>query len=169
MTDPLKSPLASKTVQSSRVTLSQLMLPVQANLRGDVHGGWIMKLVDEAGALSAMRHAQCRVVTIAIDQMAFHKPIRIGDLVILHAEVTYVGKTSIETRVQVLAENPITGERTYTNTAYLVYVALDEQGHPVPVPKLIAETDTEKKRMSEGEKRQIYRLSQRKSSEEQHL
>lgn len=167
MSDPLKSPLGQKTVQSSRVTLSQLMLPVQANLRGDVHGGWIMKLVDEAGALSAMRHAQCRVVTIAIDQMAFHKPIRIGDLVILNAEVTYVGHTSMETRVQVLAENPISGERTYTNTAYLVYVALDEQGHPIPVPKLIAETDTEKKRMSDGEKRQAYRLSQRKISEKQ--
>ena len=167
MSDTLKSPLGSKTVETSRVTLSQLMLPSQANLRGDVHGGWIMKLVDEAGALSAMRHAQCRVVTIAIDQMAFRKPIRIGDLVILNAEVTYVGHTSIETRVQVIAENPISGERTYTNTAYLVYVALDEQGHPVPVPRLIAVSDTEKKRMSEGEKRQAYRLSQRKISGEQ--
>ena len=143
------------------------MLPGQANLRGDVHGGWIMKLVDEAGALSAMRHAQCRVVTIAIDQMAFHKPIRIGDLVILNAEVSYVGRTSIETRVEVLAENPINGERTYTNTAYLVYVALDEEGRPKTVPRLTAQTDTEKKRMLEGEKRQAYRLSQRKISEEQ--
>jgi len=165
----LKTPLGSKTVQSSRVTLSQLMLPGQANLRGDVHGGWIMKLVDEAGALSAMRHAQCRVVTIAIDQMAFHKPIRIGDLVILNAEVTSVGNTSMETRVQVLAENPISGERTYTNTAYLVYVALDKQGRPIPVPGLIAESDVEKKRMSEGKKRQEYRLSQRNLSEEQPL
>ncbi|MGB2896810.1 MAG: acyl-CoA thioesterase [Anaerolineales bacterium] len=169
MSNTLNSPLDSKTGQFSRVTLSQLMLPGQANLRGDVHGGWIMKLVDEAGALSAMRHAQCRVVTIAIDQMAFHKPIRIGDLVILNAEVTYVGHTSMETRVQVLAENPISGERTYTNTAYLVYVALDEQGRPIPVPELIAESETEKRRMSEGKKRQEYRLSQRKISEEQRL
>jgi len=167
LSDPLKAPPELKTVQSSRVTLSQLMLPVQANLHGDVHGGWIMKLVDEAGALSAMRHAQCRVVTIAIDQMAFHKPIRIGDLVILNAEVTYVGHTSMETRVQVLAENPISGERTYTNNAYLVYVALDEQGNPTPVPKLIAETDAEKKRMIDGEARQAYRLSQWKNSEKQ--
>ena len=169
MSNTLNSHLDSKTVQFSQVTLSQLMLPGQANLRGDVHGGWIMKLVDEAGALSAMRHAQCRVVTIAIDQMAFHKPIRIGDLVILNAEVTYVGHTSMETRVQVLAENPISGERTYTNTAYLVYVALDEDGRPIPVPGLIAESETEKRRMSEGKKRQEYRLSQRKISEEQRL
>ncbi len=169
MSNTVNSHLDSKTVQFSRITLSQLMLPGQANLRGDVHGGWIMKLVDEAGALSAMRHAQCRVVTIAIDQMAFHKPIRIGDLVILNAEVTYVGHKSMETTVQVLAENPISGERTYTNTAYLVYVALDEQGQPTSVPGLIAESETEKRRMAEGKKRQEYRLSQRKISEEQRL
>jgi acyl-CoA hydrolase len=143
------------------------MLPSQANLRGDVHGGWIMKLVDEAGALSAMRHAQCRVVTIAIDQMTFDQPIRIGDLVILNAEVTYVGHTSIETRVQVIAENPVTGEQTYTNTAYLVYVALDEDGRPTQVPGLLTETEAQKQRMAEGKKRQAYRLSQRKISEEQ--
>ena len=143
------------------------MMPSQANYRGDVHGGWIMKLVDEAGALSAMRHAKCRVVTITIDQMAFHKPIRIGDLVILNAEVTYVGHSSMETRVQVIAENPISGEQTYTNTAYLVYVALDEQDHPTAVPGLIVETEAEKRRMSEGKKRQAYRLSQRKLTEEQ--
>ena len=142
------------------------MMPSQANYRGDVHGGWIMKLVDEAGALSAMRHAKCRVVTIAIDQMAFHKPIRIGDLVILNAEVTYVGHSSMETRVQVIAENPISGEKTYTNTAYLVYVALDEKGRPTSVPSLIAETETQKTRMAEGKKRQAYRLSQRYLTEE---
>lgn len=143
------------------------MMPGQANVSGDVHGGWIMKLVDETGALSAMRHAQCRVVTIAIDQMDFHKPIRIGDLVILNAEVTYVGNTSMETRVQVIAEDPISGEQTYTNTAYLVYVALNEQGRPTAVPNLIAETEAEKRRMSAGKKRQAYRLSQRKLTEEQ--
>jgi uncharacterized protein (TIGR00369 family) len=137
------------------------MQPEHANLRGDVHGGWVAKLVDEAGALAAMRHAQCRVVTVAIDQMQFHEPIRIGDLVILEAEVTYVGRTSIEARVKVIAENPISGERMQTNTAYLVYVALDDERNPVPVPRLIAESDTERERMVAGERRQSYRRKHR--------
>lgn len=155
------APAPAKPVAASRVTLSQLMQPEHANLRGDVHGGWIMKLVDEAGALAAMRHAQARVVTVAIDQMRFHEPIRIGDLVMLHAEVTYVGRTSLESRVQVIAENPVTGERSHTNTAYLVYVALDEAGQPFPVPPLRAETDVERRRMEAGKERQAYRLGQR--------
>jgi uncharacterized protein (TIGR00369 family) len=152
---------AGKPVRASRVGLSQLMQLQHANLSGNVHGGWIMKLVDEAGALAAMRHSQSRVVTIAIDQMQFYKPIRIGDLVTLESEVTYVGNTSMETRVSVKAEKPITGERTYTNTAYLVYVALDENDKPTPVPRLIPETEVEKKRMEEGHRRQMRRLSQR--------
>lgn len=151
----------AKSVNASRITLTQLMQPEHANLRGDVHGGWILKLVDEAGALAAMRHAQCRVVTVAVDQMHFHEPIRIGDLVIINAEVTYVGRTSIETRVQVLAENPISSERTHTNTAYVVYVALDEQGRPQPIPKLVAETELEKQRMTAGEERQALRLARK--------
>ena len=152
---------AGKAVAASRVTLSQLMQPEHANLRGDVHGGWIMKLVDEAGALAAMRHAQSRVVTVAIDQVRFHEPIRIGDLVVLQAEVTYVGRTSLETRVEVVAENPVTGERTHTNSGYLVYVALDESGRPQAVPPLVAETDAEQRRMDAGRERQALRLAQR--------
>jgi uncharacterized protein (TIGR00369 family) len=138
------------------------MQPEHANLRGDVHGGWIMKLVDEAGALAAMRHAQARVVTVAIDQMTFHEPIRIGDLVVLQAEVTYVGRTSIETRVQVIAENPVTGERTHTNSAYLVYVALDEAGRPTAVPAVQAESEDERRRLEAGKARQAARLAQRR-------
>lgn len=153
-----------KPAQNSCVTLSQLMQPEHANLRGDVHGGWIMKLADEAGALAAMRHSQQRVVTVAIDQMMFHEPIRIGDLVTLEAIVTFAGRTSMETRVQVIAENPITGKRSHTNTAYLVYVALDESGKPVPVPGLIAESELEKERMQAAAKRQAYRLSQRETA-----
>ena len=140
------------------------MQPEHANLRGDVHGGWIMKLADEAGALAAMRHSQQRVVTVAIDQMMFHEPIRIGDLVTLEAIVTFAGRTSMETRVQVIAENPVTGKRSHTNTAYLVYVALDESGTPVPVPGLNAESELEKERMQAAEKRQAYRLSQRETA-----
>ena len=149
---------APKPIRASRVTISQLMHPEHANLLGNVHGGWIMKLVDEAGALACMRHAQKKVVTVAIDSMTFREPIRIGDLIILNAEVTFTGRTSMEVEVQVLAENPVTGERTHTNTAYLVYVALDDEGKPTPVPQLKAETEDEKRKMVDALERQERRL-----------
>lgn len=156
------SDLRPKTMSASRVTIAQLMQPEHANNLGNVHGGWIMKLVDEAGALAGMRHAQHRVVTVAIDRMVFRQPIRLGDLVILTAEVTYAGKTSMEVEVHVVAENPVTGQQTHTNTAYLVFVALDEDHRPAPVPPLIAETEAEKRRMQEAQERQARRLTERK-------
>lgn len=152
---------SSKPIRASQVTLSQLMHPEHANLLGNVHGGWIMKLVDEAGALACMRHAQKKVVTVAIDSMTFRHPIRIGDLIILNAEVTYTGKTSMEAEVRVTAENPVSGEQTLTNTAYLVYVALDDDGNPTPVPGLRIETEQEKARMELAKKRQAHRISQK--------
>ena len=152
-----------KKVSASRITLSQLMQPEHANNLGNVHGGWIMKLVDEAGALACMRHAQQRVVTVAVDQMTFQQPIRIGDLVTLTAEVSYVGRTSMEAEVNVTAENPISGQRTHTNTAYVVYVALDDSGNPVPVPRLIPENEGQRQRMEDG-KAQSYRLEQSRRS-----
>lgn len=154
-----------KPVSASRISLAQLMQPEHANNLGNVHGGWIMKLVDEAGALACIRHAQQRVVTIAVDQMVFREPIRIGDLVTISAEVSYVGRTSIEAEIQVMAENPLTGVVTHTNNAYLVYVALDEFGKPIEVPPLIPENDAQRRRMEEGKARQAYRLAQSKLRE----
>ena len=153
--------LTPKPIRASRVTISQLMHPEHANLLGNVHGGWIMKLVDEAGALACMRHAQRKVVTVAIDSMTFRQPIKIGDLIILNAEVSYTGRTSLEAEVQVLAENPVTGERVHTNNAYLVYVALDDDGKPTAVRSLIAETEDEKRRMEQAKERQERRLKQK--------
>ncbi len=154
--------LPAKPVRASRVNIAQLMQPEHANNMGDVHGGWVMKLADEAGALACMRHAQRRVVTVAVDSMVFRKPIKIGDIVMLTAEVTYAGHTSMEAEVLVHTENPISGERIETNTAYLVYVALDDNGHPVSVPPLIAETDEERRKLQEGRERQARRLVSRK-------
>jgi uncharacterized protein (TIGR00369 family) len=153
--------LVPKPVSASKITLSQLMHPEHANLLGNVHGGWIMKLVDEAGALACMRHAQRKVVTVTIDSMDFRQPIRIGDLVILNAEVSYTGRTSMEAAVEVHAENPITGEQMHTNTAYLVYVALDDSGRPTPVPPLLAETEEEKQKLEQGQVRQQQRLKRK--------
>ena len=150
-----------KTMRKSRIQIAQLMQPEHANTQGNVHGGWIMKLVDEAGALAAMRHARHRIVTVAIDRMVFRQPIRIGDLIILDAEVTYAGHTSLEVEVDVTAENPITGQRTHTNTAYLVYVAIDDDGKPTQIPPLLAETPEEQSRMDAAKERQQRRLAQK--------
>jgi len=155
----------AKPVSASRITIAQLMQPEHANNLGNVHGGWIMKLVDEAGALACMRHAQQRVVTVAVDQLVFHQPIRTTDLVTIQAEVSFVGRTSMEAEVQVVAENPITGDCTHTNMAYLVYVALDDQGQPVEVPRLIPENEEQRRRMDEGKERQAYRLAQNRRRE----
>ena len=150
---------ASKTSRASRVHLSQLMQPEHANHHGNVHGGWIMKLVDEAGALACMRHAQTRVVTVAVDSLVFREPIKIGDLVTFTAEVTYTGRTSLEAEVQVIAENIITGERTHTNTAYLVYVGLDENNRPTTIPQLVLETEEDKARYEQAKLRQQRRIA----------
>lgn len=148
-----------RPVSASRIQLAQMMQPEHANSQGNVHGGWIMKLADEAGALASTRHAGHRTVTVAMDRMVFRQPIRIGDLVILEAEVTYAGRTSMEVEVQVVAENPVTGQRSHTNTAYLVYVAIDDRGRPTRVPPLTAETPEELTRLEEGQQRQRERLS----------
>ena len=157
MTDPTPKP-----IRASRISLAQMMQPEHANNLGNVHGGWIMKLMDEAGALACMRHSQCRVVTVAVDSMSFRQPIKTSDVVILNAEVTYTGNTSIEAEVQVIAENPLTGQRWQTNTAYLLYVALDNDSKPTKVPPIYSETIEEERKLAEAKERQQRRLEQRK-------
>jgi len=148
-------------MSASRIQLAQFMQPEHANTQGNVHGGWIMKLVDEAGALASTRHAAHRTVTVAIDRMVFHHPIHIGDLVLFNAEVTYAGRTSMEVEVDVTAENPITGEQVHTNAAFLVYVAIDEHGKPTQIPPLLAETSEEEARIAAAKERQRKRLEQK--------
>lgn len=146
-------------MRDSRVTISQVMLPSDANPQGNVHGGIIMKLVDEAGAIVAVRHSRCNVVTVAVDSMTFLSPIYVGNLVTFMASLSYVGRTSMEVEVLVEAEDPMTGEKTHTNSAYVVYVALDESGQPHEVPALLAESDEERERMARGKERQAQRLA----------
>ncbi len=137
------------------------MGPQDANHYGNVHGGVIMKLVDEAGALAAMRHANKPVVTVAVDSMTFMEPISVDNLVTCTAELTYVGRTSMEARVEVIAEDILSGSATLANTAYLVYVALDSSGNPTPVPELLIETPDERARAERARTRQAYRRQQR--------
>lgn len=150
-----------KRVTDSQVTISRLMEPGDANLLGNVHGGILMKLIDEVGGIVAARHAQRPVVTVAIDSLTFISPIRVGDLVVLTAMLTWVGRTSMEAKVCVEAENIFTVERTHTNSAYVVYVALDENGKPTEAPRLIAETEEQRRRMIEADVRQAQRLARR--------
>jgi len=138
--------LPIKTVADSQLTISRLMLPEHANPLGNVHGGAIMKMVDEAGAICAMRHARRACVTVAVDSITFYSPVRVGELVTCSARVHYVGRTSIEVGVRVRAENPLTGDVSHTNSARLVYVALDDRGKPAPVPGLTLETDGQRRR-----------------------
>jgi len=112
-----------------------------------------------------MKPARSPVVTVRLDSMTFLEPIYVGDLVIVKAMVNWVGRTSMEVGIRVEAENPVTGQRTHTNSAYAVYVALDDQGRPKPVPPLILETEEEKRRWREAEERQQIRLSQRRAKE----
>ena len=151
----------AKRIAESRFVLSALMGPQDANTYGNVHGGVIMKMVDEAGALVAMRHARAPVVTVAVDSMTFMHPIRVGNLVLCKAEITYVGHTSMEVRVEVIAEHPFEGSSLLTNIAYLVYVALDESGRPTPVPPVEFETNEERLRAEDARERQEYRKNQR--------
>ena len=151
----------AKRIAESRVTLSHMMGPQDANGLGNVHGGIIMKLADEAGGLAAIRHAQSPAVTVAVDSMTFMHPIYIGNFVQFNAELTYVGRTSMEVRVEVVRENPLTGERIVSNTAYYVYVALDGNGKPKPVPSLLYETKEEERRAELAKERQAFRKQQR--------
>jgi acyl-CoA hydrolase len=153
----------AKRIADSRFTLSRLMSPVNANSLGNVHGGEIMKMVDEAGALVAMRHANLPVVTVAVDSMTFNEPIYIANLVLCNAELTYVGRTSMEVYVEVRAENPLDGTSRLTNQAYVVYVALGLGAVPAIVPPIAFESDAERERAAQAAERQAYRKQQRKA------
>lgn len=156
--------LEGKRVSESTVTLSQFMQPEHANNLGNVHGGWLMKLIDEAGGLCATRHARRPSVTVAVDSLTFLSPVHVGDLVTFDARLTYVGRTSMEAEVHVEAENILTGERTHTNSAYLVYVALGDDNRPVEVPPLILDSDAERARYERARARQAQRLAARAPS-----
>jgi acyl-CoA hydrolase len=151
-------PIISKTVAESAVSLGQFMNPEHANSMGNVHGGHLLKLCDECGGIVAARHARRPSVTVAIDSMTFHEPVRVSQLLMLQGRITYVGRTSMEVEVRVEAENLLTGERTHTNSAYFIYVALDESGQPTVVPRLDLVNDEERRRYEEGRQRQEHRL-----------
>ena len=160
MSEPALEP---KRVSESEVTLTQLMEITDANVAGNVHGGVIMRLVDTCGALAAIRHAGGLAVTVAIDEMSFLEPVHIGELLVLRASVTDVGNTSMEVGVRVEAHDPVSGRKVHANSAYLVFVAVDKQGHPRHVPALLVETDVQRRRQREARLRRLARLARKEA------
>ena len=143
-------PKQAKKVSQSRVELAQVAMPDDANPAGNVHGGAIMKLIDNAAGVVAMRHTHRNIVTASIDRLDFHHPVFVGNLIILKASINRVGKTSMEVGVRVEAEDIMTGEVRHTASAYLTFVALDPNGYPTRIPELISETNEEKRRLDEA-------------------
>ena len=135
------------------VTTAQMMQPQDANPVGNVHGGAIMKLIDDAAAAAAIRHARGNVVTASIDRIDFHQPVYVGNLVVLKASINCVGRTSMEVGVRVEAEDLRTGEVRHTSSAYLTFVALDEEGRPKALDPLVLQTTEDHRRCRAGEHR----------------
>ncbi len=161
-----EEPLAPKTVAESRVELTQLMEATDVNIAGTVHGGVVMRLVDTAAGLAAIKHAGGLAVTVAIDEMTFLEPVHIGDLLILRATVNDVGTTSMECGVRVEAHDPVTGTMRHANSAYLVFVAVDDEGNPRSVPPLLVETEDERRRQREAKLRRQRRLAHKEAVKE---
>jgi len=151
----------AKPASEPRSQIVRWMSVLDANTAGNVHGGTVMTLCDEAAALAAIKHCRRRVVTAAMDRMAFLYPIRVGGLLTLSASVKAAWRTSMEVGVRVEAENAPTGERQHTNTAYLTMVALDDEGNPARVPELTPESPEELRRRREAELRRAHRLAER--------
>ena len=153
--------LEARRVADSQTQLVQWMGVLDANSAGFIHGGSVMKLCDEAAGVVAVKHSRCRVVTAGVDRMAFITPVHVGELLTLSASVNAVWRTSMEIGVRVEAENPRTGERRHTSSAYLTMVALDPEGRPTDVPALIAETDEQRTREADAQVRRTNRLRER--------
>jgi uncharacterized protein (TIGR00369 family) len=153
--------LQPKPASHARVTLTQLMEVTDANVAGNVHGGVVMRLADTAASLAAIRHAGSLCVTVSVDELSFLEPVHVGDLLTLRASVNAVGTTSLEVGVRVEAEDPVTGRSVHAATAYLVFVALADDGRPRPVPPLLCETDEERRRHREAMLRREARQAHR--------
>jgi uncharacterized protein (TIGR00369 family) len=161
----VKGDLSPKRARDSRVTLTQMMEVTDANFAGNVHGGAIMRLVDTAAGIAAIKHAGRLAVTVAVDEMTFLEPVQIGDVVTLQASVNDVGTSSMECGVRVEAMNPVTGRLVHANSAYLVFVAIDQDGRPCPVPALLTDSEAEKRRQREAKLRREARLAHKAAVE----
>jgi acyl-CoA hydrolase len=150
--------LKGKVVAESTAETVEVVLPNDANPLGNLLGGKVMHLIDIAGAISAHRHAHAQVVTVAVDNLDFLYPVKVGELVILRAHMTRAFRTSMEVEIRVYREDYLTGEQQQTSSAFVTYVALDSAGKPQEVPPLIPRTKDEKRRYREALERRRQRL-----------
>ncbi|HEV7966487.1 MAG TPA: acyl-CoA thioesterase [Candidatus Acidoferrales bacterium] len=159
---PAEKPLPGRPVSASRTEMTELVLPQDSNLIGNILGGRVMHLIDIAGAIAAHRHCHRQVVTVSVDHLDFLNPARVGDLIVLEAQVNRAFHTSVEVGVEVFSEDSAAGARKHTTTAFLTFVALDVMGKPVPVPPLIVKTNEERRRYREAGERRKARLKTRR-------
>jgi acyl-CoA hydrolase len=148
----------ARRVVDSQVEMTQLVLPNDTNQLGNLLGGRLMEWMDIAAAISAQRHSNRVCVTAAVDDLVFHQPIRLGEVVTLRASVNRAFGTSMEVGVSVIAENQLTGERKTANTAYLTFVAVDDQLLPVAIDRIAPQSAAEKRRYRESLRRRNIRL-----------
>lgn len=148
-----------RSIRESQAEYSEICLPNDTNLLGNMLGGHVMHLVDLCGAIAGMRHARHTVVTASIDQMTFLHPVHVGELVMLKSQVNRVFRTSMEVGVKVWVENLLNGEMRHTSSAYLTFVALDREGRRVVLPQVVPETDEDRRRFEEAAERRAYRLA----------
>ena len=147
-----------KNIDASKVTMTELILPNDTNILGNLLGGRLMHWIDIAGAMSASRHSNKVVATIEVDNLQFKNPVRMGEILIIQAKLTWVGRTSMEVMVESFAENVQSGEKILANRSYVIYVALDDDGKPVPVPELELNTESERLENKRAEERRKVRL-----------
>ncbi len=153
--------VSGKTVAQSATEMTELVLPNDSNMLGNVLGGRVMHFIDLAAAITCARHAGHVAVTASMDSVDFRHPIRVGQLIELQARLNWVGATSMEVEVQVFCQDLRAGTRVLTSTAFLTFVALDDEGHPVRVPPLVLTTPEEERRFREAEERRTERLRRR--------
>ena len=153
--------LQPKPPSASRSEMTEIILPSDANPLGSVFGGKVMQWIDIAGAISAGRHCRRNVVTASMDELHFHAPMHVGDVAVLVGRVQAAFKTSMEVAVTVHSEKPLTGDRKLCTSAFLTFVALDENGRPVEVPALLPETDEERQLLERAMARRKARLARK--------
>lgn len=152
---------AGKPVSASRTEMTEVVLPQDANVFGNILGGRVMHLVDIAAAITAHRHCRSMAVTASVDHIDFRNPIRVGEVIMLKASLNRAFRTSMEIGVKVFSEDILTGEKKHTTSAYVTFVALDEEHRPKPVPPVLCETDQDRRRYREALVRRKQRLAHR--------
>lgn len=150
-----------RRVRDSLVQMTEIVLPEDSNPRGTVFGGRVLALVDKCAAVVALRHARTEVLTVSLDSVTFHNPVRVGDVLLLEGRINASFRSSMEIEVEVRSEDPRSGKRTLTTRALVTMVAVDDTGCPAPVPELVLEGDDELRRAADAATRRRERLARR--------